>query len=84
MLNLENLKKFYINDFGEKKIVFDNLNLKIKKGDFVCIMGGNGAGKTTLFNTILGNTELNDGNIILENENITNFKKHKRNYTRIS
>ena len=40
MLNLENLKKFYINDFGEKKIVFDNLNLKIKKGDFVCIMGG--------------------------------------------
>lgn len=79
MLNLENLKKFYVNDFGEKKIIFDNLNLKIKKGDFVCIMGGNGAGKTTLFNTILGNTELTDGKIILENENITNFKKYKRN-----
>ena len=25
MLNLENLKKFYLNDFGEKKIIFDNL-----------------------------------------------------------
>ena len=56
MLNTENL--FYSYDNGLKKIdaVLDNLNLDIKKGEFVAVLGRNGCGKSTLakhFNGLL-------------------------------
>lgn len=79
MLSIKTLKKFYINDIGEKKIIFDNLNLNIKPGEFVSIIGGNGAGKTTLFNAITGDTEICSGEITLDTKDITKEKKYKRN-----
>ncbi|MBO5733712.1 MAG: energy-coupling factor transporter ATPase [Clostridia bacterium] len=56
MLKAEKL--FYSYDNGEKKIeaVLDNLNLNIKKGEFVAVLGHNGCGKSTLakhFNGLL-------------------------------
>ena len=56
MLKTENL--FYSYDDGVKKIdtVLDNLNLNIKKGEFVAVLGRNGCGKSTLarhFNGLL-------------------------------
>lgn len=56
MLKTENL--FYSYDNGVKKIdtVLDNLNLNIKKGEFVAVLGHNGCGKSTLakhFNGLL-------------------------------
>lgn len=56
MLKTENL--FYSYDNGLKKIdaVLDNLNLDIKKGEFVAVLGRNGCGKSTLakhFNGLL-------------------------------
>lgn len=56
MLKTENL--FYSYDSGVKKIdtVLDNLNLNIKKGEFVAVLGHNGCGKSTLakhFNGLL-------------------------------
>lgn len=38
-------------------ILKDNLNFKIEKGDYVCILGENGSGKSTLMKTILGLNE---------------------------
>ena len=69
MLKTENL--FYSYDNGVKKIdtVLDNLNLNIKKGEFVAVLGRNGCGKSTLakhFNGLLiplgGNVYVNDIN----------------------
>ena len=37
-----------------KKIIFENVNFSIAKGEFVGILGPNGAGKTTLFKLLLG------------------------------
>lgn len=79
MLKLNNLNKGFTNDFGETKNIFTGLNFHMKKGDFVSVIGSNGAGKSTLFNLIMGNTELDQGEIIISNKNIANLPKYKRN-----
>ncbi len=46
----------YIYDKEEKQLVLDNINLSVKKGEFLCVLGHNGSGKSTLakhFNGIL-------------------------------
>lgn len=39
---------------GSENLVLENINLKVEKGDFGCIVGPNGGGKTTLLKLILG------------------------------
>ncbi|MBS4961586.1 MAG: ATP-binding cassette domain-containing protein [Clostridiales bacterium] len=54
------------------------INLSLKKGDFVTVVGSNGAGKSSLFGAICGNFYLDNGGIILNGEDITFMKEHKR------
>ena len=56
MLKTENLFYSYDNDENKTEAVLDNLNLSIKKGEFVAVLGHNGCGKSTLakhFNGLL-------------------------------
>lgn len=56
MLKTENLFYSYDNDENKIEAVLDNLNLSIKKGEFVAVLGHNGCGKSTLakhFNGLL-------------------------------
>ena len=38
----------------EGKTVVQNINLSVKKGDYLCVIGENGAGKSTFMKTLLG------------------------------
>lgn len=78
MLNIKNLNKVFSTNTVNENHVLKNINLKIKKGDFITIIGSNGAGKSTLFNMISGNLTTTDGEIFLENKKITNIKEHLR------
>lgn len=51
VLKVENLRKSY-----ENKEVLKGVNLVLRRGETVCILGRNGAGKTTLLNAITGTT----------------------------
>ena len=53
IITAKNLSAGYFSG-QSKKIVFENANFSIAKGEFVGILGPNGAGKTTLFKLILG------------------------------
>ena len=56
IIRTENLYFWYDRENSEPNIVLDDINLKIKRGEFVAILGHNGSGKSTLakhFNTIL-------------------------------
>ncbi len=70
------VKKF--NAIDREKIVFDNLNLKIEKGEFVTIVGSNGAGKSTFLKILTGDIEIDEGQILFDNNNIEKLNSFKR------
>ena len=72
ILQVENLSKY----FGGLAAV-SNCSLKIKKGSITGIIGPNGSGKTTLFNLIAGNLKSSKGNVIFNNEKITDLPSHE-------
>lgn len=78
MLELSGIKKTFNKGTVNEKIAVQNLNFHAEKGDFVTIIGGNGAGKSTLFNIISGVIIPDDGCVILDGEDITFQKEHKR------
>jgi ATP-binding cassette, subfamily F, member 3 len=60
VLHIENLAKSY----GDNNL-FSNLNLDLKRGEKVALIGENGRGKTTLFKIILDNLNPDSGKVIL-------------------
>ena len=62
--------------YGSRTIV-NNISLTVKSGEILCILGPNGAGKTTLFKTILGFLKLKTGEILIDNENISNWDRKR-------
>jgi len=73
MLQVNNISK----QFGGIKAI-DNLSFRVKKGTIHSIIGPNGAGKTTSFYMIVGMIKPNEGEIFLDNENITRDSMYKR------
>ncbi|AEF25407.1 ABC transporter ATP-binding protein [Streptococcus parauberis] len=66
------------NGFDETKTILDNVNLTIRQGDFITILGGNGAGKSTLFNVIAGTLFLSKGQIRILGQDVTHMGAEKR------
>ncbi len=69
-ITVTNLVKTY--GSGESKNqVLKGINLEIKSGDFVVILGASGSGKTTLLNCISGLERPDNGNIVYNETDIT-------------
>ncbi|MDR2077395.1 MAG: LPS export ABC transporter ATP-binding protein [Rickettsiales bacterium] len=73
ILKVEHLRKSY----GEKVIVQD-VGLEIRGGEIVGLLGPNGAGKTTIFYMIVGMMGVDDGQITLNGNNISQMPMYQR------
>ncbi len=73
-IKLEKAYKSYYLANGEEIPVLKGIDLEIKKGEFVAIMGESGGGKTTLLNIIGCLHPLSKGNYFLDGENIGGVK----------
>ena len=60
LLEISNLYKNYQTKAKEIKVL-NNINFKIKKGDFLAIVGPSGVGKSTLLSIIAGLTDYTSG-----------------------
>lgn len=70
-------KTFNAGTINEKKAL-NGVDLHLKPGDFVTVIGGNGAGKSTILNMIAGVYSCDTGSIVLAGEDITMQPEHKR------
>ncbi len=69
ILEIKNISKKYQHKNGET-IAIKNINLKVKKGEFISIIGPSGCGKSTLLSVIAGLEEKTEGEIYIENKKI--------------
>ena len=78
MLELCNVCKTYnVGTINEKKALSD-INLLLKEGDFVTVIGGNGAGKSTMLNAVAGVWPVDEGSITINGVNVTAQPEYKR------
>lgn len=78
MLKIENVyKTFNPGTINEKKAL-NGINLVLNEGDFVTVIGGNGAGKSTMLNMIAGVYPVDQGQILIDEVNVTKLPEHKR------
>ncbi len=78
MLSINNITKVFNKKTVNERVALDGVSLHLSPGDFVTIIGGNGAGKSTLLNCVAGSYLVDEGYILLDGENITFQKEHKR------
>lgn len=73
IISVEHVSKF----FGEKAVL-DDINLFVRKGEFVTILGPSGCGKTTLLRLVAGFQTASQGEITIAGKDITETPPHKR------
>ena len=78
MLNISNVNKTFNLGTINEKVALHNLNLHLKPGDFVTVIGGNGAGKSTMLNAVAGVWPVDSGIITIDNVNVTGLPEYKR------
>jgi len=61
--------------YSQEKILMRNMNINVKPGQMIAIVGPTGAGKTTLVNLLMRFYEVNSGKILIDGVDITKLKR---------
>ena len=78
MLTLTGIRKSFNIGTINEKVALDGVNLTLREGDFVSVIGGNGAGKSTLLNAVAGVYPVDAGTIEIDGVNVTRLSEFKR------
>ena len=78
IMKLEDIDKFYM-ETGNKLHILRKLNLEVKRGEFVSILGKSGSGKSTLLNIMGLLDKIDGGKIWIDNKEVSSLNEMKRN-----
>ena len=78
IMKLEDIDKFYM-ETGNKLHILRKLNLEVKRGEFVSILGKSGSGKSTLLNIMGLLDKIDGGKIWIDNKEVSSLNEMERN-----
>ena len=78
MLQVKNIFKTFNAGTINEKVALKGVDLHLKSGDFVTVIGGNGAGKSTLLNSVAGVFPVDEGQILIDGVDVTHLPEYKR------
>jgi putative ABC transport system ATP-binding protein len=78
MIHIKNISKIYNKGKEDEVSALRDVSIEIPQGEFVVIIGTNGSGKSTMLNLLLGTQTPTQGNIIVNNNDITTLPEYKR------
>lgn len=77
-IEFEHIKKAF-----NSNVVYEDLSLKIEKGETITIIGGSGTGKSVMLKILLGLIKPDAGKVFFDNQDITNLNDEELHKTRI-
>jgi len=78
LLRIEHLKKHFGN-----QLVLDDVNLELRKGEILCIIGQSGGGKSVILKHVIGLMIPDGGRIVLDNEEISSPVKRSSDFNKV-
>jgi len=78
MVRLEGIRKIFKKGTVDEKVALNGLDLHIRNGDFITVIGSNGAGKSTMLNIISGTYSPDEGEIHIDGDRVTQLPEHRR------
>src|SRR5215213_1538932 len=61
----------------DDRVILDHLSFKVMKGETKIILGGSGGGKSTIINLVLGLLKPDEGQILVEGEDVTDYSEEQ-------
>ncbi|BDQ36249.1 ABC transporter ATP-binding protein [Pseudodesulfovibrio nedwellii] len=78
MISISGVSKAFNKGDVNEVTALNGVNLEVKDGDFITIIGSNGAGKSTFLNALAGSFFIDSGKLILDDTDITKWPEYKR------
>ena len=78
MLKLNQVHKTFNPGTVNEKHALCGVDLHLKPGEFVTVIGGNGAGKSTMLNSIAGAFSIDSGSIVIDDTDVTHMQEYQR------
>ena len=78
MLDINHVSKTFNPGTINEKRALIGLDLHLKEGDFVTVIGGNGAGKSTMLNAVAGVWPVDEGSVVIDGSDVTALPEYRR------
>ena len=78
MIEISDLVKTFHHGSINEILALSGINLQVRKGDFITVIGSNGAGKSTLLNCLAGSHPIDSGHILIDDQDVSRWPEHKR------
>jgi putative tryptophan/tyrosine transport system ATP-binding protein len=77
-VKIHRLKKIFNRNSVDEKAAINGIDLEMRDGEFITVIGSNGAGKTTLLNLIAGTYLPDEGTIFIGDDDVTSLPEYRR------